>query len=95
MCFGIQDPFVKVNHVVVAEDQVEIFQCLREPETFHTIVFGWRRTADVIYGGMSNVGSCGFLNALEHLPRSIPKRDITRDAIKYEDRLNRLWSATS
>jgi hypothetical protein len=43
----LQDPFVQVDHMPFAKDQVEVFQGFRKPKALHAISLSGRSLADV------------------------------------------------
>ena len=92
---GIQDlqnPLVQIDHVPVAEDQVEVLESFREPEALHAISLPERTLPHINNCCMSNFRSCRLVDILEHPPRDVPQFYFASDAIQYENRLDGLRS---
>jgi hypothetical protein len=77
----LQNPFVQVDHMPLAKNEVEVFQTFREPETLHAVRFPEWRLADVNNSGVSNICSCSLIDALEHLPSNVAQLNLACDAI--------------
>lgn len=85
VCMYSQNIIIQAYEIHLAEDKVEIFQGLCEPETLHSIGLGRIGDGNIVEGCMGYGCSCVFLNRLEHVPGFILKNTITGDSVEDED----------
>ena len=75
------DPFVQVDNVPVAEDEIEVFESFCEPEALHAISLPKWSLTDINNGCMSNVCSRSLFDILEHAPGHVSQLYVASDAV--------------
>src|SRR5271170_3697147 len=85
MCLDIKNPIVQTNSLHVIKNQVQIFQCLRQPETLLLIPF--RTSSGTHYVSDCTVAvrsTSGLGNMFESGPSSVLIYFITREAVRVK-----------
>lgn len=83
---------VQADKAWIAEEKVEVFQRLRQPERLHFVKRYRRFTGDILYRGSSVVGSGGGVDGLKHVPAFLSPVDVAGDAPHDEDGFDGLGS---
>lgn len=68
MSLGIEDPLIQTDRVGSGVEKIEVLESLSHPEALHLVKLRGVDLCDVLYGGVSIIGRCGFDDGLEHVP---------------------------
>lgn len=94
MRLSVEDPFVQAHDPRLTEQQVEIFERLREPEALHGVIQVWRSLRHVVDGRVP-VWCFGVLvDGFEHAPAGFAPVAVTGDAVHVPHRFDGFGSTT-
>lgn len=68
MRFRIQNIIIQTHYPGLRENQIEIFECLRQPETLHFVYLHRICEADVSDTGVRNRRARHFVDTAKHAP---------------------------
>lgn len=92
MCFRIQHPLIQAHQLEITEYEVEVLECLGQPETLHAVHLGGLLLGDIVDGGRGNICTRSLLDVCEHDPGLLHPLGVSGEAIHDEDGLDGLGS---
>ncbi len=97
---NLQNPLIQTHNLGLTENQIEVLQRLRGPETLHPIRFRWWIRRNVVERRVGELGAGMTGNGFEHNPGGILEGGVAGDAIEDEEGLDGfgsggVWSFSS